>query len=53
MAVAPYPIQCKRDNKWVTIQTDELMPGDVVSIGELISKSLWWYTQQLLSSWTN
>lgn len=34
MSVAPYPIQCLRDNKWQTIQTDHLLPGDVVSISE-------------------
>lgn len=34
MAVTPYPIQCKRDNKWVAVQMDELMPGDMVSIDE-------------------
>ena len=33
MSIAPYPIQCKRDGKWTTLQTDELLPGDVVSIG--------------------
>lgn len=32
MSVAPYPIQCKRDGKWATIQSDELLPGDVVSV---------------------
>ncbi|KAH9942697.1 endoplasmic reticulum Ca-transporting P-type ATPase [Amylocystis lapponica] len=32
MSVAPFPIQCMRDSKWFTIQTDELLPGDVVSI---------------------
>ncbi|OBZ78195.1 Manganese-transporting ATPase 4 [Grifola frondosa] len=32
MAVAPYPIQCMRDNKWTVIQTDELLPGDIISI---------------------
>ena len=37
MAVTPYPIQCLRDNKWNTLQTDELLPGDVVSIGTLIN----------------
>lgn len=35
MSIAPYPIQCKRDGKWVTLQTDELLPGDVVSVGML------------------
>ena len=34
MSVAPYPIQCLRDGKWETIQTDKVLPGDVVSIGE-------------------
>jgi manganese-transporting P-type ATPase len=33
MAVTPYPIQCLRAGKWVTVQTDELLPGDVVSVG--------------------
>ncbi|CCM06202.1 uncharacterized protein FIBRA_08445 [Fibroporia radiculosa] len=32
MSVAPYPIQCRRDGKWATIQSDELLPGDVVSV---------------------
>ena len=36
MAVAPFPIQCMRGGKWVTIQTDELLPGDVVSIGRVV-----------------
>lgn len=35
MAVAPFPIQCMRSGQWVTIQTDELLPGDVVSVGKL------------------
>lgn len=39
MSVAPYPIQCKRDSKWVTLQTDELLPGDVVSIGKVSTYS--------------
>ena len=34
MSVVPYPIQCLHDGKWATIQTDKLLPGDVVSIGE-------------------
>lgn len=33
MSISPYPIQCHRDNKWSTIQTDELLPGDLVSVG--------------------
>ena len=36
MAVAPYPIRCMRGGKWVTIQTDELLPGDVVSVGKTV-----------------
>ncbi|KZT06595.1 endoplasmic reticulum Ca-transporting P-type ATPase [Laetiporus sulphureus 93-53] len=32
MSVAPYPISCMRDDKWVTIQSDELLPGDIVSV---------------------
>ena len=36
MAVAPFPIQCVRGGKWVTIQTDELLPGDVVSVGKAV-----------------
>jgi magnesium-transporting ATPase (P-type) len=33
MSVAPFPIQVLRDSKWSVIQTDELLPGDVVSLG--------------------
>ncbi|KAF8908091.1 endoplasmic reticulum Ca-transporting P-type ATPase [Gymnopilus junonius] len=33
MSVAPYPIQVYRDSKWSKIQTDKLLPGDVVSLG--------------------
>ncbi|RDB26777.1 Manganese-transporting ATPase 4 [Hypsizygus marmoreus] len=32
MSVAPYPIQCYRDDNWVQIQTDALLPGDLVSV---------------------
>ncbi|KXN88703.1 putative cation-transporting ATPase 1, partial [Leucoagaricus sp. SymC.cos] len=32
MSVVPYPIRCYRDSKWIEIQTDKLLPGDVVSI---------------------
>ncbi|KAF7303745.1 Cation-transporting ATPase [Mycena indigotica] len=32
MSVEPYPIQCYRDNKWQEIQTDKLLPGDVISL---------------------
>lgn len=34
MSVSPYPINCYRDSKWTKIQTDALLPGDIVSIGE-------------------
>jgi manganese-transporting P-type ATPase len=39
MSVAPYPIQCLRDGKWGTLQTDQVLPGDVVSIGSSLSPS--------------
>ncbi|KDQ55430.1 hypothetical protein JAAARDRAFT_208707 [Jaapia argillacea MUCL 33604] len=32
MSVAPYPIQSFRDSRWLTISTEELLPGDVISI---------------------
>jgi manganese-transporting P-type ATPase len=37
MSVAPYSIQCLRDGKWGTLQTDQVLPGDVISIGEFHS----------------
>lgn len=33
MSITPFPINCYRDSKWVEIQTDKLLPGDIVSIG--------------------
>ena len=36
MSIEPYPIQCYRDGKWVKVQTDELLPGDVVSLGKCL-----------------
>jgi len=33
MSVAPYPIQVFRAGKWETVQTDTLVPGDMVSVG--------------------
>lgn len=36
MSIAPYAIQCRRDGKWATVQSDELLPGDIVSIGMYI-----------------
>lgn len=41
MSVAPYPIQCLRDSKWTTLQTDELLPGDVVSVGKCAPPTSW------------
>ncbi|KAF8528348.1 endoplasmic reticulum Ca-transporting P-type ATPase [Hysterangium stoloniferum] len=32
MSITPYPIQCRRNNTWITVQTDELVPGDLVSV---------------------
>ncbi|KAH9916115.1 ATPase [Epithele typhae] len=32
MAVAPYPVFVCRDNVWLKIQSDELLPGDVISV---------------------
>lgn len=29
----PFTVYVKRENKWIQIQSDELLPGDVVSIG--------------------
>ena len=34
MSVVPYPMQCLCDDKWRTLQTDKVLPGDVVLIGE-------------------
>ncbi|KAJ7176571.1 hypothetical protein C8R46DRAFT_1160523 [Mycena filopes] len=32
MSIAPYPIQCYRNKKWQEVQTDQLLPGDVISL---------------------
>ncbi|ORY90726.1 hypothetical protein BCR35DRAFT_299290 [Leucosporidium creatinivorum] len=32
MSIKPYAIQTRREGKWIEIQTDELLPGDLVSI---------------------
>jgi cation-transporting ATPase 13A1 len=32
MSVAPFPIQVLRDSKWSVLQSDELLPGDIVSL---------------------
>ena len=34
--IEAYPIQCYHDGKWVKVQTNELLPGDVVSLGECL-----------------
>lgn len=41
MSVSPYPIQCRRDGKWTAVQTDELLPGDIVSIGKFLQGYLY------------
>lgn len=32
MSIEPYEIRCFRDGKWATIRSDELLPGDMVSL---------------------
>ncbi|EJD45106.1 hypothetical protein AURDEDRAFT_114214 [Auricularia subglabra TFB-10046 SS5] len=32
MSVKPFPIQCLRGGKWVSVNTDALYPGDIVSV---------------------
>lgn len=34
MGQKPYPLYVKRQKKWIQIQSDELLPGDLVSIGK-------------------
>ena len=54
MAVAPFPIKCLRDKSWITMQTDDLLPGDVVSIGMIFTLSTYrvvFVLKVLLSSW--
>ena len=36
MSIEPYPTQCFSDGKWVEVQTDELLLGDVDSLGECL-----------------
>lgn len=36
MSIQPYPIQAYRDGKWQEVQTDALVPGDLVSISTYI-----------------
>ena len=39
MSIAPYPVYVLRNGKWTQIQSDDLLPGDVVSIGMYINQS--------------
>ncbi|CAG8545371.1 10752_t:CDS:10, partial [Acaulospora colombiana] len=48
MSVVPYDIQVYRSGKWSTCRTDELIPGDVVSVGENPS-STEFYTHKVLT----
>ncbi|KAI0281854.1 hypothetical protein BGY98DRAFT_957834 [Russula aff. rugulosa BPL654] len=32
MSIAPFPIPVLRDSKWSVLQSDELLPGDVISL---------------------
>jgi cation-transporting ATPase 13A1 len=34
MSIQPYPINVYRDRKWQEVQTDALVPGDLVSISK-------------------
>lgn len=34
MSIKPYPILVRRVGVWTEVQTDELLPGDLVSIGK-------------------
>lgn len=34
MSIKPYEILVRRENKWIEVQSDELLPGDLVSVGE-------------------
>lgn len=40
MSIKPYAIMTRRESKWIEVQTDELLPGDVVSIGAAFTSSL-------------
>lgn len=33
MSVEPFPMKVLRNSKWETMQTTELLPGDIVSVG--------------------
>lgn len=34
MSIKPYAIQVYRLNAWTEIQTDDLLPGDIVSVSK-------------------
>lgn len=36
MSIKPYAINVYRERNWMEIQTDDLLPGDIVSVGELL-----------------
>lgn len=40
MSVVSYPIQCLRNNTWMILQTDQLLPGDIVSVVRRSSHSI-------------
>lgn len=40
MSIKPYAILTRRENVWIEIQTDELLPGDLVSIGSSFAPAL-------------
>lgn len=33
MSIAPFPIPVLRGSEWSVLQSDELLPGDVISLG--------------------
>jgi magnesium-transporting ATPase (P-type) len=40
MSVPPYNVNVYRDNKWIEIISSDLVPGDLVSIGQFPSLAL-------------
>lgn len=36
MGQKPYTVFVKRQKKWIQVQSDELLPGDLVSIGKYL-----------------
>ncbi|KAI0828564.1 endoplasmic reticulum Ca-transporting P-type ATPase [Trametes gibbosa] len=39
MSIAPYPVHVLRNAKWVQVQSDDLLPGDVISIARQQSET--------------